>query len=115
MKMTKIRGIRDIPTIQGLRNQAVPKTREQTVATLARLEHEKARLIREMSVWTRKLEQTKSQLQHVQERIDGLQHILHPLAVDKAPKPAKTRLAAVRETNDDQDKSQSWQEVSLEY
>ncbi len=51
MKTKHVRSMRDIPTIQGLRNRSVPTTREQVMSELARLEHEKARLEREMNIW----------------------------------------------------------------
>ena len=49
MKTKDIKGMRNIPTIQGLRHRSLPTTREQTVAELARLEHEKVRLKRELN------------------------------------------------------------------
>jgi hypothetical protein len=72
-----IKGMRDIPTVQGLTNRAVLATRAQIVVQMARGEHEKARLEREMAMWLANQKQTARRLQRVLERIEMLQGALN--------------------------------------
>jgi hypothetical protein len=109
VKFKRARGMRDIPTIQGLRNRSVPNTREQTVSELARMEHEKARLERELSIWMRKREVTEDHLRQVQERITLLQQTLNPISPDNRPS------AAGGGQDGDATEERAWQEIPLEY
>lgn len=84
MKSTPIRNMRDIPTIQGLKNRTVPGSREQIVSELARLEHEKARIMREINVWLSNHKKALIRSQDVQERIDLLQRLI----TEQTPQPA---------------------------
>ena len=61
--------MRDIPTNYGLNNRSLPKTREQAVTELARLEHEKSRLERELKIWTENQQQTQTRIEQVTERL----------------------------------------------
>jgi hypothetical protein len=90
MKTKNLRGMRDVPTIQGLRHRFLPGTREQTVAEVARLEHEKARLERELSLWLQHQDRTEKQLRQVEERPKG-------------------------KAGSDEGEAQGWREISLEY
>ena len=51
MAKRRLKGLRDIPTMQGLHQRKPPASREEIVAEQARLEHEKARLERELEHW----------------------------------------------------------------
>ncbi len=120
MKTKNVRGMRNIPTIQGLRHRSLPTTREQTVAEVARLEHEKARLKRELNLWTDHQKRTEDQLQQVEERLATLQQILDETADDDPTKPSgrgRARVHRSRTEKGDSGKgeSQGWQEIPLEY
>jgi exonuclease VII small subunit len=104
MKTTQARGMRDIPTIQGLRNRSVPKSREQTVSELARLEHEKARLERELNIWIANQKKTENRLQQAHERIVILQKILEEMD----PRHKADEIGNEKDLG-------KWQEVRMEY
>ena len=79
MKSSRIRNMRDIPTIQGLKNRTVPDSREQIMSELARLEHEKARIDREISVWAGNQKKAQIRATEVQDRIAILQGLITEL------------------------------------
>ena len=115
MKRMDTRGMRDIPTIQGLRHRSLPTTREQTVAAIARLEHEKARLQREVDMWNQNREKTAGRLQQVEERLALLQQVLDPPDSTGAPRRAQAPRPAAKGAGDDDGGTQNWREVTLEY
>ena len=120
MKTKDLRGMRDIPTIQGLRHRSLPNTREQTVAELARLEHEKARLKRELNLWLEHQERTEKQLLQVEERLDILHQIMDQTNTEDSTKPSgrrrtQGRRSATGKANSDEGEERGWQEISLEY
>lgn len=108
--------MRDIPTNQGLNSRSLPKKREQAVTELARLEHEKSRLERELEMWRENQKQTEARLEKVEERLASLRDMVEPAAGDETPKrtPARRRSAA-RATSQDEDDDADWHEISLEY
>ncbi len=81
-----IKGMRDIPTAQGLTNRSVPATRVQVVVHLARAEHEKARLERELAMWVANQKQAERRLRRVLERIELLRGALN----EQSPRQRKT-------------------------
>jgi chromosome segregation ATPase len=96
--------MRDIPTIQGLRNRAVPSTREQIVSELARMEHEKARLERELNIWQSNAKRTEGRILQVQDRLALLRNVL-----DES-------LSMHRSGDEEEENTNGkYQEVSLEY
>ncbi len=109
MKTKRIPSMREIPTIQGLRNKAVPSNREQIISEFARLEHEKARLERELSIWLANQKKTNDRIQHVQERLNMLQNLLDGLSGTEPPRRRPTL------TEESVDNNSSYQEISLEY
>jgi hypothetical protein len=111
MKTESVRGMRDVPTIQGLRNRALPTTRAQAVTEVARLEHEKARLQRELEMWQANEKKTSHRLARVQERLALLQHILDPAPVKKST----ARRRKTRQSPDGESEGQAWREMKLEY
>jgi hypothetical protein len=121
MKSKSTRGMRDIPTIQGLRHRSLPTTREQTVAEVARLEHEQARLKRELDVWHKNQKRTENRLQQVRERLVLLQQVLEPPIAacdpqaDDSTKLSRTRRSSAKETNSGQGDGQAWREIPWEY
>ena len=120
MKTKNLRGMRNIPTIQGLRHRSLPTTREQVVAELARLEHEKVRLKRELNLWIDHQKRTEGQLQRVEERLAILQEIMDQTADDDSAKPSsqrrtKTRRSPTEKADSREGEAQSWREIPLEY
>jgi exonuclease VII small subunit len=104
MKTLQARGMRDIPTIQGLRNSSVPTSLEQIVSELARLEHEKARLERELNIWTANQKKTENRLQQAHERIVLLQKIMDEMD----PRHKTEEIANEKDSG-------KWQEVRMDY
>jgi len=109
MKTKQVRSMRDIPTIQGLRNRSVPTTREQVMSELARLEHEKARLERELNMWIANQKKTEDRLQQLQERVNLLQTVMDEIS------PKKRKLDPGSEQAEKIDDKNGYHEVSLEY
>lgn len=68
----KTTGMRTLRTLQTLRNSALPKNRADMAAQLARLEHERARLEREMATWTQKEQSNAESLAGVTHQIEEL-------------------------------------------
>jgi septal ring factor EnvC (AmiA/AmiB activator) len=114
MKTREAKGMRDIPTVQGLRNRSVPTTREQAVTELARLEHEKSRLERELNMWINNQKKTEGRLQRVKERLALLQQVLDPPAADGSTK-RQARRSPTGEATGGEGEAQGWREIPLEY
>jgi peptidoglycan hydrolase CwlO-like protein len=114
MKIKVVRGMRDVPTIQGLRHRSLPDTREQAVAEFARLEHEKARLERELNMWVSNQQKTESRLRQVEERLALLEQIMNPPAAEDTAKRTAAHRSPTKEDSDE-GAAQGWREVSLEY
>lgn len=115
-----LKGMRDIPTIQGLNKQSAPTTRPQAATELARLEHEKVRLERELKMWIGNQERTEGRLRRVEERLTILQQILNQTADDGSTKPSGRGRARVRQSRTEKGDSgegetQTWREIPLEY
>ena len=100
----KPRGMQDVPTAQTLINRSVPASRVQIVAQLARMEHEKVRLERELSVWVGKQKETEGRLQQARQHIELLQGALDKSSADH-PSPMA----------DDVQEAETWREIPLEY
>jgi hypothetical protein len=114
MTQKRVRSMRNIPTIQGLRNQSLPTTREQAVTELARLEHEKARLERELKMWVDNQKKTEMRLRQVDERLLSLQEILEP-AEGKARPRRRERRSTADQPREEGEGEQTWREIPLEY
>ena len=113
MKTKHLPGMRNIPTIQGLRNRTVPATREQIMSELARLEHEKARLERELNMWLDNQKKTQVRIQEMQERVNLLQYLLEDLSPKR--RPANSPASGEQADEDVEQKAGQYQEVPLEY
>ena len=114
MKNQRVKSMRDIPTIQGLRNRSVPATREQAMTELARLEHEKSRLNRELDMWLYNQKETESRLRQLEARLDRLQQILDPPDGDGATKRPVRRPPTER-ADGGEEEVRKWREIPLEY
>jgi hypothetical protein len=106
----KVRGMRDVPGPQSVVNRKQANSREQAVTDLTRLEHEKARLERELSVWTSKQETTSRRLDQIRGQLELLQNSLYGSAAPEQP--------GVHKSADEADapkKDKAWREIALEY
>ncbi len=121
----KPRGMHDIATAQSLINRSVPATRAQMVAQLARMEHERERLERELNVWAGKQKQTEGRLQQVRRHITLLQGALNESsAAFPESYPERSRRGSRRDrrppsaegsSEDSKQEATTWQEIALEY
>jgi hypothetical protein len=113
MKAKRPRGMRELMTIQGLAGRSVPDSREQIVAEQARLEHERARLRRELEMWQENGRKTAGRLQTVEDRMALLRRTIEPML---EPEPtAESDRPAARSTEPEPEPSTVWHEVVLEY
>ena len=106
----KSRGMHDIPTFQSLINRSIPATRAEIVARLARMEHKKARLVRELDVWVSKQKKTEERLQQVRQHVELLQR-----ALDEGRRDSGTQRMAEDGSGDGGEEARPWREISLEY
>jgi predicted nucleic acid-binding Zn-ribbon protein len=104
------RGMRDIPTIQGLTSRSTPATRELAAGEFARLEHEQARLERELNIWIENQKKTAKRLQHVQERLAHLRQTLLPVDTDDSKGAQRGRRSSPEESE-----GAGWREIKWEY
>ena len=121
MKTKHLSGMRDIPTIQGLKHRSLPGTREQTVAEVARLEHEKSRLQRELDIWMANRQRTETRIRQVEGRLTALQEILDPPGTERSKKRSRVRgspgerAEGTDGTHPDEGGVRKWREIPLEY
>lgn len=106
----KPKGMHDVPTAQSLISRSIPATRAQMVTRLARMEHERERLERELNVWGGKQQQTEERLQKVRQRIEVLQRALDESLADKEREDGDDQPTAGEER-----KAEGWREIPLEY
>ena len=114
MNSESMRGMRDVPTLQGSRKRSLSVTREQAVTELARLEHEKARLERELGIWQANEKKTSRRLARIDEQLTVLQHILSPVPVKEEGAVEKRRTRPSPDAGAPR-ADQGWQEIKLEY
>ena len=114
MKASRPRGMRDLMTIQGIAGRSVPDSREQIVAEQARLEHERARLRRELEMWQENGRKTAGRLHAVEERMALLRRTLEPL-VDSEPAADTNRRTRAVESEPESELATTGHEVTLEY
>lgn len=115
MKAKRTKGMRDIMTVQGLGSRSTPHSREQIMVELSRLEHEKARLERERSIWLGNQQKAEARLQATEERIGLLQAAFDEQNQAQPGASATVRRAAAPPPDEDDAKAASWRAVVLEY
>ncbi|MCX6054957.1 MAG: hypothetical protein NTZ74_08605 [Chloroflexi bacterium] len=106
MKTMNIRTMRDIPYVQTLKYRSVPAHREHIMAEITRLEHEKARLDREIVIWVSNQQKAQNRKNMVQTRIDSFQRMIEGLLPNSLP---------VKSKKEEENKSGNYREVTLEY
>ena len=114
MKTNRSRGMRDVTTLQGLRSRSVPSSREQIMAELSRLEHEKARLERERGIWLENQRNTEERLSANEERIALLQAAFEQMSGGRSARPARAQRPAAGRPADDEPPTE-WSTFVLEY
>jgi hypothetical protein len=114
MKAKRPRGMRDLMTIQGISGRTVPDSREQIVAEQSRLEHERARLRRELEMWQGNLDKTAGRLQGVEDRMALLRRTLEPM-LDPEPAAPDAERRASRAVEPEPEPATTWHEIVLEY
>jgi len=115
MKIKHSKGMREIPTIQGLNSRSVPDNRQQAATELTRLEHEKARLERNLEMWINNQKRTEGRLREVEERVALVQQVLAPPAADGSTECVQARQSLRAEGNGSEGEVQGWREITLEY
>jgi chromosome segregation ATPase len=111
----KIKTMRDVSTIQGLRNQATPTTREQAVTEAARLERELARLKRELDMWTANQNKTTERMQRIEQRLALLGELVEPSLGSVTERSSGHERVAERTEDGRQEKEKGWRTVDLQY
>jgi hypothetical protein len=107
-RMKRVRGMRDLTTVQGLSGRTLPNSREQIVAEQSRLEHERSRLERELALWQENQQRTNERLNGVVERLALLSTALKPT---DDPQPGTRR----EQTSSPHEEPINWHAIVLEY
>ena len=118
MKMKRPRGMRELATIQGLSGRTVPSSREQIVAEQSRLEHERARLERELKMWQDNERRTGDRLAGVHERLALLTSACEQLEGGSEPPNRGYRPGRPNRPTYEAEPTEpttTWHEVVLEY
>lgn len=111
----RVRGMRDVASTQVVANRR-PNSREQAITDLARLEHEKARLQRELMVWTTKQQATDRRLEQITAQLEVLQETLEYTSSERAKTGADQKAAAQADGADaGLTDTKLWKEIQLEY
>ncbi|GAB4120112.1 MAG: hypothetical protein Fur005_25150 [Roseiflexaceae bacterium] len=82
------RGLRSMTTMRAIRSQGPASKRAQLATELARLEHERARLLKTLQAWQENAQRTTEQLAQVQARAAALQAAL-AASTTTAPNPTE--------------------------
>lgn len=73
----KTKGLRNLATIQTIRNKARPSSRAEMAAQIARLEHERFRVERELAIFEEKKVNALESLARTKAQIDQLSRALY--------------------------------------
>lgn len=109
----KRKSMGDIPSLAGVYRRTKLSTREQASTELARMEHEKARLERELGIWTAHQKRAQARLQGVNDRINAIKQTLEPPAMPSLQ--IGNSGEAAQSGNGEREQKPGWREVSLEY
>ncbi|NTU78727.1 MAG: hypothetical protein HGA45_04890 [Chloroflexales bacterium] len=112
MKPKRPRGMRELTTIQGLSGRTVPSSREQIVAEQSRLEHERARLERELLMWQENERRTNERLNAALERLAML---TAACAQSEGAPEARPAQRPAQRLADESEPATEWHEIVLEY
>ena len=99
----QLKGLREIATHDSIANRAMPRTRQAAAFELARLEHEKARLEREIGMWCANQKKAEARLKWSRERCALATRMLQESGT-AAPRKRTARRP-----------KRAWKSVTLEY
>lgn len=84
-KVARMRGLRDVATVQTQIVRSTPTNRTQAVSRFARLENERMRILRELDAWNARKCEAERMLAKVEEELSAMQALL----LDSRPVPAR--------------------------
>lgn len=88
MNENRRRNMRDVTTLRTLSDRVVPATRTQTVSRFARLENERARLLRELEAWAARKQDAERKLAALESELAALKNELLGEQAAHVRKPA---------------------------
>lgn len=91
-KAPKMRGLRDVATVQTQIVRSAPTNRIQAVSRFARLENERMRILRELDAWNARKCEAERMLAKVEEELAAMQALL----LETQPTPARPAAAPKR-------------------
>jgi chromosome segregation ATPase len=83
--MSKLRGMRDVATLQRQSRPNTGLSRQQIANKIARLEHDRLRLQREAQTWRTNLVKTETRLAHTETQLSQLHAQLGPTTTNTRP------------------------------
>ena len=104
-----VKGLKDIAKHGTATNRGVPRNGAQAAFELALLEHEKAKLQRELAVWDANERQARERLNVAKERSAALRRYLESSEAVRAGSGKRKPKARARRS------APAWQSVSMEY
>jgi hypothetical protein len=94
----------------GLAKRSKPNSRDEAITELARLEHEKARLERELNLWQENQKRTQQRLQAILNRLVILQAV-----VEDRPPEVRQEGDLGSGSTQDAPANEQWTTIQLEY
>ncbi|WP_454916591.1 hypothetical protein [Xanthobacter sediminis] len=86
-KAARMRGLRDVSTVQTRIARSTPSNRTQAVSRFARLENERMRILRELDAWNARKGEAERMLAKVEAELAAMRTLLLD-APPPAPRPA---------------------------
>jgi hypothetical protein len=108
------RGMRDVTTLRTLSDMTAPTNRPQSVSRFARLENERARLLRELNTWSARQQVAERKLAAVEVELAGLKLALLGAPPDQAARP-RAPADQARALNEPAGAPVRRAEISIEY
>lgn len=95
-KADRVRGLRDVSTVQTRLTRSAPSNRTQAVSRFARLENERTRIVRELEAWSARHTEAERMLAKVDAELAALRALLLD-APPATPAPSSPRRRRARE------------------
>jgi len=111
----KVKGIRNLATIQTVRNRTRPSSRAEMAAHLARWEHERVRVERELQIFEEKRANSLEALQQVRAQIDQLKQVLYDSEENQSEVTRGSLGQAEQSGKNSKTSTKSVRTVTLEY
>lgn len=115
--MSHIKGLHETGGLRSLRTVGSGQQRGKLTATLSRLDHQRALLVRQLAVWTEKQQVTAHRLALLDKEIEQIGSLIGDFGgpYDAAKKRKRVRAAKSRQPSDDGTAVAQRRDVSLEY